>query len=428
MQQLDGNKFGSRPAPFTGGWLTVEQLILLLYPTFLIPAVWLWTREQKRKRHFAENPKGCNRIGIHDPTLSYLKDEYEINSASTETDAGQWKVKGLFIYPIKSCAPVELESANIDATGMRYDRQFAFAEFLNPQTRIDASEEEKRPRWIFRTQRDPKYQKLALVRPEVWIPNDSSTPHGCLVVRYPNQPRGVLAWLDRLAIQMGLVSSETSFKVPLSPPKGHKYPKENVVIWKNEMKWINFGVNIPNDFKVFIGTDKPLTLFGVDPEEPRNVYRCAPRKDELGYQANTGFADAYPLHLLNISSVRDVAARVQKDIPQFSSRRYRSNILIAGPKAYDEDDWKSIRIGQHMLYCSCHTVRCRLPNVDPDSGVKHDVEPDETLKSYRCIDEGDPKNACLGLQLVPSKESGIVLAVGDRVEVLERGEHFYIKQ
>lgn len=428
---LDADAFGSRPAPFLGGLVTIEQLILFLYPAFLIPAVWLWMREQKRKRYFAEQPRGCRRVGIQDPSLSGLKDEYDDDKPSGDNASTQWTVKGLFIYPIKSCAYVELQSAHIDGSGMRYDRQFAFAEYLHPQTRLDASEEEKRPRWTFRTQRDPIYQKLALVRPEVWIPtdpNDSSVPHGWLVVKYPNEARGALAWLDRLFMNLGVVGPDMIFQVPLSPPAAHTYPKDNVVIWNNEQKWINYGRHVPHDFKVFIGTDKPLSLFGVDPAEPRNVYRCAPREEELGYQPNTGFADAYPLHLLNNASVRDVAARVRKDIPKFSSRRYRSNILVAGPKAYDEDDWKKIRIGDHMLYCSCHTVRCRLPNVDPDTGLKHEIEPDKTLKSYRCIDEGDTKNACLGLQLVPAKETGTVLNVGDIVKVLERGEHLYIKQ
>jgi uncharacterized protein YcbX len=111
-----------------------------------------------------------------------------------------------------------------------------------------------------------------------------------------------------------------------------------------------------------------------------------------------------------------------------SERRFRSSLLVAidriflitGLKAFVEDDWKKIQIGGYILYCACHTVRCRLPNVDPETGIKHDVEPDKTLKSYRCIDDGDPKSACLGLQLVPSKETGIVLAVGDLVEVLEK--------
>lgn len=418
---LDADAFGSRPAPFLGGLVSIEQLFLILYPTFLIPAVWLWMRDQKRKRHFAESPRGCKRVGIKDLTSSSLKDEYDDDKASKESVTSQWKVKGLFIYPIKSCAPVEVDNAHIDGPGMRYDRNFAFAEFVTPQKRLDALEEEKRPRWIVRTQRDPRYQKLALVRPEVWIPDDPSVPHGWLVVRYPNEPRGALAWLDRLFLYLGSVGQDMIFQVPLSPPKGHAYPKENVVIWKNEMKWVNYQSHLPHDFKQFIGTDRPLTLFGIDPDEPREVYGSAPRKDELGFQATTGFADGYPLHLLNFASVRDVAARVREEIPKFSARRYRGNVLVTGPKAYDEDAWKKVRIGQHLLHCSCHTVRCRLPNVDPDTAVKHDVEPDKTLKSFRCIDANDP-GPCLGLQLVPSKETGIVLKVGDSVEVVERSK------
>jgi uncharacterized protein YcbX len=418
---LDADAFGSRPAPFLGGLVSIEQLFLILYPTFLIPAVWLWTREKKRKRHCAENPRGCKRVGIHDQALSSLRDEYDDDNARHNTATSHWKVKGLFIYPIKSCAPVEVDKAHIEGPGMRYDRNFAFAEFVKPQKPLSASEEEKRPRWMIRTQRDQKYQKLALVRSEVWIPDNPSVPHGWLVVRYPNEARGALAWLDRLFLHLGLVGKDMVFQVPLSPPKAHTYPKENVVIWKNEMRWVNYGSHLPHDFKVFIGTDKPLTIFGIDPEEPRKVYGDAPREDELGYQSTTGFADGYPLHLLNLASVRDVAVKVREDIPKFSARRYRGNILVTGPKAYDEDDWKKIRIGKHELFCSCHTVRCRLPNVDPDTGIKHDVEPDKTLKSFRCIDANDP-GPCLGLQLVPSKETGTVLTVGDAVEVLKRSE------
>jgi hypothetical protein len=128
------------------------------------------------------------------------------------------------------------------------------------------------------------------------------------------------------------------------------------------------------------------------------------------------------VHLLNLASVRDIAAKVKKEIPNFSCRRFRSNILLTGPSAYDEDDWKRIRIGNEGFHCACHTVRCQLPNVDPHSSERHPREPDKTLKAFRCIDDGDPNNACLGLMLVPAKEKGVKLQVGQGVEVLERGE------
>jgi uncharacterized protein YcbX len=172
------------------------------------------------------------------------------------------------------------------------------------------------------------------------------------------------------------------------------------------------GVHVPQDLKDYLGTSQnSFTLFCTDPDHYRAIFRCAPREHELGFQPITGFADAYPLHLLNLASVRDVAQRAAYAIPKLSVRRFRPNIIIEGPPAYEEDAWKRICIGGDSghsgddgveVHTVCRTVRCRLPNVDPDTGDRHGVEPDKTLKSFRCIDPGDMKNACLGMQVVPA--------------------------
>ncbi|OQV01457.1 MOSC domain-containing protein isoform 1 [Cladophialophora immunda] len=273
---------------------------------------------------------------------------------------------------------------------------------------------------------------LSLGSPEIWFPDptdeEPSTDRGWMVVRYPRIPTGRFSLISRLFIWLGIASEGKSFRVPLVPGENHQYPTENVTVWKDNPKWLNYGVHLPNDFQSFIKASNPVTLFRVDPNAYREVFRCAPRKDQLGYQPVVGFADAYPVHLLNTTSVRDIALRVKQEIPRFTARRFRANILIDGPGAYNEDDWKMIRIGSHIFFCACHTVRCRLPNVDPDTAVMHPVEPDKTLKSFRCIDEGDPLNACLGLQLVPAAAGSFRIHVGDEVEVLERGHHKYIKQ
>jgi hypothetical protein len=46
------------------------------------------------------------------------------------------------------------------------------------------------------------------------------------------------------------------------------------------------------------------------------------------------------------------------------------------------------------------------------------------MRKYRIIDEGS-KSACLGMQVTPLDEGGV--SVGDRVVVLETGEHFFKK-
>lgn len=46
-----------------------------------------------------------------------------------------------------------------------------------------------------------------------------------------------------------------------------------------------------------------------------------------------------------------------------------------------------------------------------------------TLRKYRVIDEGS-KSACLGMQLTPLGEGEV--KVGDKIEVLETGKHFFL--
>jgi len=129
---------------------------------------------------------------------------------------------------------------------------------------------------------------------------------------------------------------------------------------------------------------------------------------------------------MNLSSNQDLNSRIKVDIPQLSIARFRANIIVSGGlKPYEEDYWKEMRIGTSEYLAVTRTVRCKLPNTDQDTGVKHPAEPDKTMKKYRNIDKGSPMNACMGLQLVP-KEQEAVVSVGDKLEVLTTGDHLYI--
>lgn len=69
-----------------------------------------------------------------------------------------------------------------------------------------------------------------------------------------------------------------------------------------------------------------------------------------------------------------------------------------------------------------------MPNVDPNTGILDRNEPYTSMAKHRCIDEGAGKLPCLGMQLVPSTDEEREIKVGDEIEVLETGPHFYIKQ
>src|SRR5436305_11396140 len=120
----------------------------------------------------------------------------------------------------------------------------------------------------------------------------------------------------------------------------------------------------------------PLTLFRVDPASYREIYRNYPSQGTLGYQPSIGFADAYPVHLINLASVRDVAAKVKRDIPNFSARRFGS--LSSSPSLAR----MTRMIGSEFVLVLRSSTpldrRCgvKLTNVEQGTSEIYSVEPD----------------------------------------------------
>lgn len=427
----------------------------LLFSLALIPAIALASFYYLGQRSQDSQPKGCKKLGLR--VQSHLADEHDkryhvradthLNGTPGPSPAAE--VKSLWIYPTKSCAGIELNRASIVTAGMEYDRVFCFAQLKSPfPVSLDTpSSEKSKHQWEFITQR--KFSSMALIKTEVWIPDPVSPTYapnrpevqsgGVMVIRYPSLARtGFWGTLSNLWIAIGGKAPEKVVHIPLNPSaeqiKDNGYILEEMKIWKDSPLCLNLGTTIAPDSKLFleelqivIGCTNPLALFRITSEHSREVYRCAPRKEELGWQPRVAFGDSFPLHIMNLASVHDVGSKLRGDPFQLSVRRFRPNIVFTGPEAYAEDSWKRIKIGGHEYYVSCRTVRCLLPNVDPITGEKHPSEPNRALKSFRCIDEGDIKNACLGMQMVPAEKVSQI-KIGDVIEVLETGDHLYIKQ
>jgi uncharacterized protein YcbX len=393
-------------------------------------------------------PKGCQKIGLS-PKQSNLNDEYDPTYANggpenstDEQGHPAWRIKALFTYPIKSCAGIELDTADIVSSGLAFDRQFCFAEEVTPAaaSRKNPSSSNLGTSWIARTLRNSGFNKLALVRSEIWVP-DSSVPgyspdleeaksQGVIMLYYPHIGHNALhSFFLTFGIYLNLIGHETSFRIPLVPPPDSEkaYPLTPVKIWKDCPLAYDYGKHIPDSFHRFLAHQRDsekrrdsgrITLFRVHPSNYREIFRNAPGKKDLGFQPTTGFADAYPLHILSLSSVRDVAARCASSLPKLSIRRFRANIIIQGPGAFIEDNWKRIRISSAeenptstngtTIHTVCRTIRCKLPNVDPDTGIRHPREPDQTLRSYRVIDAGERAYACLGMQGVPAVQGSLL--------------------
>lgn len=412
---------------YTSYFVVVSGLCLIPALVIALFALRDWWTEGRQ-------PRGCRKLGLRGQ--SNIADEHDAKyDEGTESDKKEpgkttWRVKSLWIYPVKSCRGVELNRGTVVGTGMQYDRQFSFAQLKTEEAAADW--------WKFITQRE--FPLLARVRTEVWVPDPSSSTYspkepfvqsgGALVITFPFEEDGWKGALQRLIANFEGSEARRSITLPFNPTadqiKANGYTMEKMKIWKDCPQALNMSASLPPELQHFIGVKGPFALFRVAQGHERRVYKCAPKEEQLGYQPITGFADSYPLSLMNLASVHDVAARLPEGVPRLSVSQYRPNIIITGPQKYPEDAWKLIRIGEFVYYVAARTTRCMLPNTNQVTGVAHPREPNITMKSFRCIDEGAKATACLGMQMVPALHESRI-KVGDVIELLETGEHFALK-
>ncbi|OAA47701.1 MOSC, beta barrel [Metarhizium rileyi] len=431
-------------------FLMAVTIIVFMIPVFIVfPPVPVDPSDALRQTH--------SKLG-RSQRESNLRSQYDAKHQPQEGKTP--KINSLHIYPIKSCRGIELDKAKILPTGLEHDRLYMFAQFKpRSQSAITESGGQAGSNYVWEFLTLRQLPRLANVKVNIWLPDASKksrllgSPEGAFVsVRFPWQDSGLLGLVQLVVAKFsrGLSAvAEKEFILPLEFPSKQEinergYEFANVKIWVNVSHALNMSKELPTELATYLGVKNPLGIFRSDPLSRRKVFPSAPRNDVSRHGTEIDFQDAFPVHLLNLPSIRALELEIQKDktIDRLDARRFRGNIVVSGFKRYDEDDWKSVafrhpgRSGIMSTFdVSCRTVRCKLPNVDPATGIRHHLEPDRTLRNCRDIDDGAPKMGCLGMQLCPKllksgppELSDSILEVGMEVDVLERGPHFYIKQ
>ncbi|SDR22002.1 MOSC domain-containing protein [Pseudoxanthomonas sp. CF125] len=247
------------------------------------------------------------------------------------------QLSGLYLYPIKSSAPLEMRAAVVEPRGLRHDRRWMV---------VDAEGR-------FLTGR--QLPRLTLVRAQ-------PDPQG-LSLDAPGMP---------------------SLQVPF-PQTGATVP---VNVWKNEVAakrvdaaadaWLSEFLQLPVHLvHMDAGVARPMT----DPHSRPG--------DEVS------FADAFPLLLISRAALDGLNARLAKPV---SMLQFRPNLVVDGVAAHAEDGWKRIRIGEVEFDVAKACTRCVFTTVDPARGERDpDGEPLRTLIGYRRTPEG----VTFGQNLIP---------------------------
>lgn len=244
----------------------------------------------------------------------------------------------IHIYPLKSCAPLALDSARVQPRGLEHDRRWMVT---------DANGK-------FLTGR--QHPHLTLIRAE---PDDGGTVR----LRAPNMA-----------------------ELPLAPaPQRGRLAVE---VWRSRVDacvaaaaadaWISAFLRMPARF---VHMDEAC-LRNVDPDHSRPG-------------DSVSFADGYPLLAISQAALDLLNSKLARPVPML---RFRPSIVVAGTQPHAEDGWKRVRIGgiEFDVVKSC--IRCVFTTVDFERGeFDASGEPLRTLLTYRRT----PKGVSFGQNLIP---------------------------
>lgn len=232
------------------------------------------------------------------------------------------RLSTLYLYPVKSCAGLELAASAVDGYGLMHDRRWML---------VDGS-----GRYV--TQRELPRMALVATRLE---------PEA-LILEGPGM---------------------APLEVPRPDPAAGRVEVE---IWNDRCEAQPCGEEARRWLSRFL--DRDLRLVYMPEGALRQVDRRYAAEGE-----RTAFSDGFPLLLISQASLDDLNGRLQQPLPM---RRFRPNLVISGCEPYAEDGWSRIRIGDMTLRVVKPCSRCKITTVDPDT-AETGSEPLKTLAAYR---------------------------------------------
>ncbi|MES2282101.1 MAG: MOSC N-terminal beta barrel domain-containing protein [Pseudomonadota bacterium] len=243
-------------------------------------------------------------------------------------------ISQLFIYPVKSCAGIEVQEAILTETGLEFDRAWMVVDEHGG----------------FLTQRE--LPRMALIKPQL--------KHYEMVLRAPGM----------LALHINLNEVEEPAQVR---------------IWDEEVKAYDMGAIAAQWFTDFLGVTARLVRF--DPDHKR----ASSRHWTGGVEALNQFSDGFPVLVISQASLDFFNEKIVKSgVSAVPMERFRPNLVLGHSgqnlSPHDEDRFDMLGIPTEQGLVRLRPVkpcpRCPIPNIDPVTAVPG-TEVGDMLQSYR---------------------------------------------
>mmetsp|Transcript_35314 Transcript_35314/g.113830 ORF Transcript_35314/g.113830 Transcript_35314/m.113830 type:complete len:399 (+) Transcript_35314:85-1281(+) len=346
---------------------------------------------------------------------------------------GRIEIESLWIYPVKGCRGVSVESARVSATGLELDRAFCIVDMEGVVVAArEAISKRKLP---------------ALATIETVLLNGGAT----LELRAPGQapiqietaPLNTSKNGDILIVDASGKSTTTSGggdEDDVPAMAGWKLGELKGVVLEEASEWVNIYLN--GVVKTASGKARPTryamvrSVSHLSMEEYPPIFPLLERAstDELyaaRFKGNARlFSDFAPFLLVNRASAKDLSTLSEAAYPIHS---FRGNIVVKGAAPWAEEGWASVLIeaagGEAFeLGKIKECPRCTVPCRDEATGqflfLRDKLKLWKVLKAAFPLKFSDPEwgvwaGAFFGLYMGHNgKGTGTVLRVGDTVHVL----------
>lgn len=244
------------------------------------------------------------------------------------------RVQSLHLYPVKSCAGLELAEALLIETGFDLDRTWMVVDTEGG----------------FLTQRE--LPRMALVRPTLKTTE--------MILRAPGM----------LALHVALDTVEAALPVR---------------IWGQTVAAYDMGALSARWFSDFLGAEVRLARF--DPEQRR----LSERAWTGAIEAENAFQDGFPLLVVSSASLAELNRRLgERGETVVTMARFRPNIVLEGLDAHGEDGLDELAVetdqGPIRLKLVKPCSRCPIPDVDPTT-----AEPGHAVSDCLATYRADPR-------------------------------------
>ena len=264
-------------------------------------------------------------------------------------------LSSIHLYPLKSCAALSVPKAQLLPAGLAGDRRWMLVDETGK----------------FLTQRD--YPAMATIR------------------ALPNLLGLTLSAPGRSPCDVSF-PSPGALRVPVS-------------VWQSvlELPVANDQVNAWCSRTM----NRPVRLVYLDDDCLRAVdARYAQPGDTVS------LADGFAVLIATSASLAALNAHLPEPVPM---DRFRPNLVIDGAQPWGEDSWRRIRIGDVELELVKPCARCKITQVDQQTGMATSQEPIRTLRQLRFAPHYS--GVLFGVNATPRCTGW--LEVGQPVEILE---------